>query len=157
GDQPPGGGLAAAGLAHHAEGLPLEHLEADPVDRLDGADLPFEQARRDGEVLLHVVHGKKRLVLAHCVSRTGLISFSHSARRSVLGMWQRTRWPRSVGARSGTSVEARPSVRSAYGQRGWKAQPGGTLMSDGGEPLIGSSRSVGSRSSRGIEPSRPQV
>jgi len=42
-------------------------------------------------------------------------------------------------------------------QRGLKAQPGGTLISDGGLPTTGSSRSDFARSSLGMEVSSPQV
>ena len=43
------------------------------------------------------------------------------------------------------------------GQRGWKAQPVGRVISDGGRPSIGTSSSSRGESSRGIERSRPHV
>ena len=43
-----------------------------------------------------------------------------------------------------------------WGQRGWKAQPGGTWISDGGAPSMGWRRSTRT-SGRGIDSSRPHA
>ncbi len=50
-DQPAHRRLAAARLAHHAEGLPRAYVEVEAVDGLDRADLALEDALLDGEVL----------------------------------------------------------------------------------------------------------
>jgi hypothetical protein len=50
-DHPPDRGLAAARLAHEAEGLAAADLEADPVDRLDRPDLTLQDPAADREVL----------------------------------------------------------------------------------------------------------
>ena len=67
---------------------------------------------------------------------------------------------RRCAARPPPSARARDrcacGASRTYGQRGWKLQPGGGLMSDGGRPGIGTSASHGV-SSRGIERSSPQV
>ena len=50
-------GLAAAALAHEPEGLSGRDREADPVDRLEVADLSFEDhPPMNGKVLLQVFH-----------------------------------------------------------------------------------------------------
>jgi hypothetical protein len=50
-DHPPDRGLAAARLAHQAEGLAAADLEADPVDRLDRPDLTLQDPAADREML----------------------------------------------------------------------------------------------------------
>jgi len=50
-----GGGLAAAGLPHQAEGLALAQLQGDAVDGLDGGVGPLDQGLAElREVLLQV-------------------------------------------------------------------------------------------------------
>ena len=52
--------LAAAGLAHQAEGLALVDVEVDAVDRLDGSDLPVEdQPGADREVHLEAPRDRR--------------------------------------------------------------------------------------------------
>ena len=64
-------------------------------------------------------------------------------------------WPSDGQRASGTSVRHRSNT---CGQRGWKAQPGGTRSATAGSPRIGRSRSSASlSSSRGIELSSPHV
>ena len=76
GEQPPGRGLAAAGLADHAQRLAGGDGEADVVDRLHRADLlPPDDAPGDREMLgqpgdleegaARVVHGAERAGRAH--------------------------------------------------------------------------------------------
>jgi hypothetical protein len=61
GQQPPGGGLAAAGLADHAERLPGGHREADVVHGLHRADLlPDDDAPGHREVLGQPGHLEQR-------------------------------------------------------------------------------------------------
>jgi hypothetical protein len=55
-DRAPGGGLAAAGLAHQAEGLAAVDGEGDVVHGAHVADDAREEAALDGEVLLEAVH-----------------------------------------------------------------------------------------------------
>ena len=70
------------------------------------------------------------------------ISAAQIRRRSSAAGGRRTRWPGADRrAARGTSVAHRPPLRSAYGQRGWNAQPGGRLIRLGGLPGIGTSRS----------------
>ncbi len=50
-------------------------------------------------------------------------------------MWQAAQWSLPTSVSSGRTVRVRLSLgTSAYGQRGLKAQPEGTLISEGGEP-----------------------
>ena len=53
--RPGQGGLAAAGLPHQAQGLPLVEVEGDVVHRLDVA-LGAEGPALDGEPLAHILH-----------------------------------------------------------------------------------------------------
>ena len=76
---------------------------------------------------------------------------------------------RTVGAsRQATSWSTEPATGSSfgstrlcasrtYGQRGWNAQPGGRMISEGGRPSIGTSSSSRGVSSRGIERRSPHV
>jgi hypothetical protein len=58
--------LAAAGLAHEAEGLALVEGEADVVDGLDARDLAVEEEPGlDREVLDEVLDLKERITLGH--------------------------------------------------------------------------------------------
>ena len=58
--------LAAAGLAHDPQRLAAAHLEADAVDRLDGADLALKHdPARDREVLDEVAHLQQRRGRGH--------------------------------------------------------------------------------------------
>jgi hypothetical protein len=54
------GGFAAAGLAHHAEGLALADIERDAVHGMDIAHVPVEYAAVDGEVFLQVFDTQKQ-------------------------------------------------------------------------------------------------
>jgi hypothetical protein len=51
GEQPPGGRLAAARLAHQRQRLAAQHLEVQPIDGLHGPGLALQQASPDREVL----------------------------------------------------------------------------------------------------------
>ena len=56
------GGLAAAGLADQAEGLPAVDLKADPVDGADGVGVPAGPDAVTGrEVLDHAVQAEQHL------------------------------------------------------------------------------------------------
>src|SRR5262249_32278604 len=116
--QAAGGGLAASRLADQSECLALADAEVKAVNGLHGADLAAENdAARDGDVRLQSGDGEQRTgrggrgrrgqgTLAgrggHCASSgfgaralpssEGLISDSHSLRRSLAGRWQATRW-----------------------------------------------------------------
>ena len=78
------------------------------------------------------------------------------------------RCARSAASRQATSWSTEPATGSSlgstrlcasrtYGQRGWNAQPGGRMISEGGRPSIGTSSSSRGVSSRGIERRSPHV
>ena len=62
-DRSAGGGLAAAGFAHEAEGLAALDLEADAVHGFDVAHRTLDKARLNGEPLYEVLDLKQVLVI----------------------------------------------------------------------------------------------
>ena len=170
GHQPRGGALAAAGLADDRERLAAAYVEVHAVDGLDGArrlaagspppigkcltspsTFRSSLARRwRGGVVLSV-RGCR-----HC--SLGVISCAQMFRRSADGMWQATKCSAAVVDQVGAVVQAgRADPLLVVAARVERRSPSGTLIRLGGVPLIGSSRSVGGLSKRGIEPSSPQV
>ena len=166
----PDGRLAAAGLAHQAERLPS--LTASETSSTACTGPPRGSgALLHREVLLDVL-GREQGAVRRCVTRL-------SARGRLVVLMRPTPCPRSwtcgltLSARSrdrrAAQVEVIRRGRSApragssvhlskaCGQRGRKRQPCGRRISDGGDPVIENSRSGFGRSSRGIEPSSPQV
>ena len=110
----PQGGLAAAGLAHHAQGLPRLDLEADSVHGVKLGVLAGAEVFRQ---VLHLNEG-----LAH--GRTSSFSSykKHFSRRpSTSRLPGRSRRQRSV----------------AWGQRGEKEQPSGRFVGSGIMPSMG--------------------
>ena len=109
GDQPPGGGLAAAGLADQAQAPPRGDLERDPVDGLHLADRAPEQPRgAHREVLREVgdLEDRRRVV----------------ARPDASG--QRA----TSGVGHGSHCASSPAFRSACGSSAWLgARLGGIL------------------------------
>ncbi len=97
GDQPTGGGLAAAGLTDEAEGLPGLEREGDAIHRLDLAQgLRDHTAGLDGEVHDQVTHVEKRsghqrtaasIVLASTLSASTLSAYI----TDTSSRWQRLR------------------------------------------------------------------
>ncbi len=67
----------------------------------------------------------------------------------------RGRVPRCRPTRNGNAPLRQAS--SAYGQRGWKAQPGGTAARSGGAPGMGRGARARPSSKSGTLPSRPRV
>ena len=88
-DDPAQGGLAAAGLAHHAELLPLVDGEGHVLQGLDA------HAPADGEVFFQLLELQKHLSLV-----------THFPRSSST-LWQLTVWPGSISSSAGTSVRHR--------------------------------------------------
>ena len=57
---------------------------------------------------------------------------------SVSAKWQAARWAGApAGARLRSGGVSRRQISAAYGQRGWKAQPGGGLAGSATEDLLG--------------------
>ncbi len=115
--QPPGGRLAAAALAHQAEGLAGPQVEAHAVDRVDHPALA-EQAAAEFEVLGEVLHPQE--FVAHR---------SASCRCSQ----QAAAW---VEPRAKPGGRSRSHGAKASGQRGQNAQPGGKSVRLGTSPPI---------------------
>ena len=118
------------------------------VHRLHRADLALQQAAPIGKCLTRSAtdssaSGSAAEAVGRCAVGSVLTAAPESSsvqisRRRAGSMWQRTRCPGAVAASSGISVSLRPLVSVAlYGQRGWNAQPEGTLISEGGLPWIG--------------------
>ena len=101
--RPPGGGFAAAGFPHDAQGLLLVHVEADPVDRLHGLGLGAEKA------------------LFARIEFAQIFYFQQSAHALSSRTPQHLqKCPSSTSTSSGSSRRHRSVHR---GQRGAKAQP----------------------------------
>src|SRR5665647_2111321 len=146
----PRGGLAAAALADQTQGLALLDREADAVDGVDLAGGALEDPRPDGEVLLQPLD----LEQAHLTYSWKCGKEARTSRRSASGIQQFT--PCSGPTISSTGHWSRHSGRS-YRQRPTNGQPLGREMRSGGCPRMGVSRVFSISSSRGSEPSRPQV
>ena len=114
------GRLAAAGLADQAERLARADRKRDAVHRVHLADLPAQEARRDGKCFLSSMTASSRL--ASCRPQ-----HTSAARQ------QAARWPPPQSASGGYSASQR-SIAS--GQRGAKGQPGGRSESAGTVPGI---------------------
>src|SRR5205823_5889894 len=132
-DQPRGGALPAARLAHEAERLAAPDGQRDAVHRVHGMVLPLEHdPPADREVLDEVADLDQ--VGAHadasCASTTRRAScgstparsFDQTTRRVELRSRHATSCPGSpgTGSRRGST---RVCASRTYGQRGWKRQP----------------------------------
>src|SRR5581483_2260535 len=159
------GRLAAPGLAHEPDGLARVDVQVHTVDGVDVADVLLEDdPAGNREVLLDAAKPDQRLAgriclrcraFAHLDAHRRAMTSSWKMRSlSASDRWQADAWCPSIGISLGTSTLQRSN---AYGQRGWNAQPGGTRISDGGNPLMGCRRSLVDESRREIEPSRPHV
>ena len=91
-DAPSGGGLAAAGLTHQAEGLLFMDLEGHVLHRVDIAHRLADDAALDGEIGLEVLHIQQHRGFAHTAA-----SFSASPAWSQ----QRHRCPGATSVRAG--------------------------------------------------------
>ena len=119
----PGGGLAAAGLSHEAQGLPLLDGEGDVVHRLDMGDgLLEDDALEDREIHLEVLdldQGIALLDLREGAGRNGHRSAAHDAslRSSCISRMRQhaATWPFPTSSRGGNS-DAQRSI--AQRQRG---------------------------------------
>ena len=120
-------GLAAAGLADQRERLAGADRQRHAVDRVDIAGGAAQQALLDREVLLEV------LDLEHSGRGSGMAG-SVQPRRSA------STPPSAPGASPRRPALPGGSGRSANGQRGANAQPGGRLVSAGTMPGISCSR-----------------
>ena len=140
---------------------PSRTAKRDVVDGVDRADLALEQALPDREVLLDVLdlEQRRRRSLRSLMRRLRPRRRSSLARRALLAPTSASSGrdgPASLDAVLERRLLACTS-RTRAGSAAGTCSPRGALISDGGMPLIECSRSCLGRSSRGIEPSRPQV
>ena len=144
--------LAAAGLADDAEGLAPVQVEADPVDRLDRADLLLEQdALGEREVLDQVATSRigSPLGRTSTVSRRPSSTSFRSGRRCVAA-----RADRSQRRRRRVGRGRRPArMRAARVERAARRDAQQVRR----QALDRRRASWPFRSSRGIESSRPSV
>src|SRR6185503_7214507 len=142
-----GGGLAAAGFADHAERPPALDRKRDAIDGAHHAAVAAEEPAPSSEVLAE----PRRLEHDH---QTAPLRAPVSAETEpAVASQQRTvRW--SPNVRSGGAAWRQRS--KALGQRGAKAQPGGSETRSGGWPSMAVSRWRLSLM-RGIELSRALV
>src|SRR3954453_12105477 len=165
-DQPRRRRLPPPGLADDAEGLPLVDVERHVLDRVHDRVRAREHALLHGEVLRQVLELDERRAgvidvargrgggLGHALaSSVSVMRPFHSCCLRSNGRWHASGWP-PAGATSGGRSLSHGSNR--YGQRGWNAQPGGGVTSEGGDPTIGTSF-ASLRSIVGIDSRRPQV
>ncbi|MNL26722.1 hypothetical protein D3C87_1482680 [compost metagenome] len=87
--QPRGGGLAAAGLADHAEGFALEHVEADAVHGADLASLAERDGRLEREMLDEIARDHERLGRAANVTGVGRRCEKFAHVHSLISMAER--------------------------------------------------------------------
>ena len=150
--------LAAARLADEAERLARAHLDVDAVDGLHLRDRALRAARRDREVLAQRRSPRSSGSPLIALTRLRPGSPPCAARRSLGSQAAAVemRRTRCVAASSGALAGSASCRRRR--QRGANAQPAGQVdqrrrqAGDRGQP-----RAASRRSSRGIEPSRPQV
>ena len=147
---------------------PGPDLEADVVDRVHPADLALDDdAVLDREVLLDVLDAQQHFPV---VGHFPVVARGHAGSSDSSGWIARSRCVPLLGhgpggrrpdGRRRPCLSARgPRSRqrsNRCGQRGPNAQPSGRLSIDGGRPSIAVSRRGRGRSSRAIDPSRPQV
>jgi len=128
-DGAPRGALAAAALAHEAQGLTSSDLEVEAVDGVDSAYLALEDdAARDREVDAQVLDLYERLVAVVGGGRRARLRTRGAHAGISAPAISRSRWkqaearPGSVSKSSGTVCQ---HSSSASQQRGAKLQPGG--------------------------------
>ena len=150
--------LAAARLAHQPERLARQQSRLTSSTACTRATSRCSTPPRDREVL--GPRGRARSGRRRAGSLTPTPPGS-GHRHGALG-----RAPRrpaggsgrgALGDRGRRARAARRSGRTRVAQRGRKRQPGGGSSSEGGAPGIAVSRRGLARSSRGIDPSSPQV
>ncbi len=149
-----------------AERLAVAQVEADPVDRADGADLALEDRALEQRVVADEVlgpRGRPRAPRAGPARPRPRAGRAAGRRRSAPSRPPRS--SRRGGTRTGGSGcrprSARGStsrqVSNASGQRAANGQPAGRSTSEGGVPSIGTSGRSPDSSARGIAPSSPIV
>ena len=153
--QPAGRRLAAARLPHDARASrPRRTEKLTPDTALHRPDLLRRNPGADRELLHEVAHLEDRRRPCSDGARRGraVSVVTRCDRLALVERRPRSDTPTAVPAP--TSAQLRPRrrrtrrCRSAYGHRGWNAQPGGRKISDGGCPTIRCSRSCSSSAGR---------
>ena len=160
-EQPAERRLPAARLADDAERLAAPDLERDAVDRVDELAVPRRtEVERTGKCLTRSTASRSTGAAPFPVMRSPAPARRRATPPAAPAAPQgrdgrRPRWP---GADALEQLRpGRAAARSGAGSAARTGSPRRGARSDGGAPGIAASRRTRGRSTRGIEPSSPQV